>query len=109
MSLLDWLIVPDSFQEGTAAAPFRRARSADYLNLSLSGDTGADYLDDPLLESLRRSKLDGAQEEQVPEHLWCVLTDPSVRTCTGGTSATQQLSSGDTMKKIVSVPAFSGM
>ena len=111
MSLLDWLIVPDSFQGGEEPppSPFRRARSADYLNLSLSGDTGADYLDDPLLEKFKKKPNSMAHKRNKSQNTFGVFSShPSDQNLhRRDVSHSSNSSSGDTMKKIVSVPAFS--
>lgn len=111
VSLLDWLIVPDSFQGGEEPppSPFRRARSADYLNLSLSGDTGADYLDDPLLEKFKKKPNSMAHKRNKSQNTFGVFSShPSDQNLhRRDVSHSSNSSSGDTMKKIVSVPAFS--
>ena len=90
-------------------SPFRRARSADYLNLSLSGDTGADYLDDPLLEKFKKKPNSMAHKRNKSQNTFGVFSShPSDQNLhRRDVSHSSNSSSGDTMKKIVSVPAFS--
>lgn len=113
MNLLDWLttdIAKDSNSEMQPKSPYRRTRSADYLSM----DTGAEYLDAPLLEdhssgagAHKRNRSFGlgrSREFAFPKtgSVQHISSDQNLhrRDVSHGSS------SGD-LKKIVSVPALS--